>query len=212
MVVEAQQLFNGRNERICRSHRFRRRNNGNKRVRNPISRRILPAFQGVYLAVDRGDMRLTRFLKLITRTQDFSAALLLGFVLAISTWLILMPFNKQVQQATMLRFHLQSKSFIAWCGLQVVPSMYNLENRYWLTEVRQNSDGKWTLHKVDSGMANHFPTRMLTSYDARYRFYGERRQTEMLLESRFQNRALVTKWRVERQVDNSLIVTQEPTN
>jgi hypothetical protein len=157
-------------------------------------------------------MRLSRFFKTITHTQDFSAALLFGFVLAIATWLVLMPFNKRVQQATMLRFHLQSKSFLAWCGLQVVPSMYNLENRYWLTESHQNRDGTWSQKKIDSGMANHFPTRLLTSYDARYRFYGDRRQAEMHLESRFQNQALVTKWKIVRQLDNSLIVTQEPAN
>ena len=157
-------------------------------------------------------MRLSRFLRAITRTRDFSAALLFGFVLAITTWLLFMPFNKRVQQATMLRFHLQSKSFLSWCGLQVVPAMYNLENRYWLTESKQNRDGTWTKTRVDAGTANHFPTRMLTSYDARYRFYGERRHAEMLLESRFQDQALVTKWRVVRQPDNSLIVTQEPSN
>lgn len=151
-------------------------------------------------------MRLVRFVKSIVRTDDLPAAMMFGLILAIAVWLVLLPVSRSIQQATLMRFHLQSPSFSAWCGLQVVPAMYNLENRYWLHEPVEVAEGEGTMRCVESGTANHFPTRMLTSFDARYRFYRERNQTEVLLESRFQDQVLATRWRVEKGADNSLVI------
>jgi hypothetical protein len=151
-------------------------------------------------------MRLVRFLRSIVRTDDLSAAVVLGLILAIAVWLVLLPVNRSIQQATLMRFHLQSPSFLAWCGLQVVPAMYNMENRYWLNEPIRVGDDEISMRCVEAGTTNHFPTRMLTSFDARYRFYRERNQAEVLLESRFQGQALATRWHVEKGPDNSLVI------
>jgi hypothetical protein len=140
------------------------------------------------------------------QTDDLPAAAILGLLFAIALWLMMLPFSQRIQQATLMRFHLQSPSFLAWCGLQVVPAMYNLENRYWLHEPIELGEKESSLRCVETGTTNHFPTRMLTSFDARYRFYRQRDRAEVVLESRFQDQVLATRWQVEKGPNNALVV------
>lgn len=148
-------------------------------------------------------MRINQFLKNIVQTGDLSAATLFGVILAIAVWLVGLPMSTKIQQATLMRFHLQSPSFLAWCGLQVVPAMYNMENRYWLSE-RVGQDGVGDLRCVESGTTNHFPTRMITSFDARYRFFRQLDHAEVLLESRYRDQVLATRWLVDKDSNNVL--------
>ncbi len=147
-------------------------------------------------------MRINQFLRNVVQTGDLSAATLFGVILAIAVWLVSLPFSEKIQQATLMRFHLQSPSFLAWCGLQVVPAMYNLENRYWLSERVEQDDATRSVRCIESGTTNHFPTRMITSFDARYRFFRQLDHAEVILESRYRDQVLATRWQVDKDSNN----------
>jgi hypothetical protein len=113
----------------------------------------------------------------IWNSKDVASAILLAAIVAVACWIMALPFSSAVQEAYLKRFHLATPSFLAWSAQQTVPTMYNFENRYWVSKRPLTNDqtfgrddrptsGK-TMAGFDSGMLNHFPTRKITFGDAR---------------------------------------------
>lgn len=116
------------------------------------------------------------FIKQIWTEKDYASGLLFGAIAGVCLWIIALPVSTQVQNAYFQRFHLATPNFVVWSAQQVVPAMYNLENRYWfdrtpLTDQESfDSPIRKAGHNFDgfeTGMVNHFPTRKFTFGDAR---------------------------------------------
>lgn len=147
---------------------------------------------------------MVRFLQLVWQTRDWPAVGLVMLILVVSGWCILLPFAPQLQTATMQRFHLSSSDYFRWACQQPIPSMYNLENRYWITDSSILVDSSGTaliapagfseaIEPIDSGFANHFPTRVLTFGDGRHKYLSNSdRPIYLMVESRYRGRWLQT--------------------
>ena len=134
------------------------------------------------------------------RTRDWQAVLLAGLALVVAAWLSCLPFSSTLQRLSLARFHLSSSSFAEWAWQQPIPPMYNFENHYWLYSP--------SLAVTDSGRLfdptvaeqteaiNHFPARVVTFADNRYRLFHERTERYVRLQSRYRERELNTIWHV----------------
>lgn len=89
------------------------------------------------------------------------------------------------------QFHLRSSSFVQWAIMQLVPSMYNFENQFWLYNLE--------------GWVNHFPLRMLTFVHYRQEFFNMDEFGVVKIRSRYNNQALETLYMIEL-VDDALVI------
>jgi hypothetical protein len=121
---------------------------------------------------------MLQLIKQIWITKDAASALLLAAIVGVALWIGALPVSSSVQDAYLKRFHLATPSFIGWSAQQIVPAMYNLENRYWFSRDRLTVKETFenTNHRAfssrnfdgpETGMVNHFPTRKFTFGDAR---------------------------------------------
>ncbi len=160
-------------------------------------------------------MRWRTFLRGSIRSRDWLAVSLSGVLLLIGGWLLALPFCPPVQRATIDRFHLVTPSFGWWAAQQAIPSMYNLENRYWIAPVPP-ADGKLQLTPaVDpTGYLNHYPVRVVTFADSRARWLVKDEAAESAakektrfycLQSTYQDSARCS-WLEVRLVDGQLVL------
>jgi hypothetical protein len=124
--------------------------------------------------------------RLICEKRDVAGALLCALVICISIWQLALPLSRSVQDATLARFHLASPSFAGWALQQPIPSMYSFENRYWIIDEESNH----TVH--ESKIVNHFPTRLFTFGDNRYRLLNEGISKTLVVRSRYRGNERVT--------------------
>jgi hypothetical protein len=122
--------------------------------------------------------------------SDREYLLITLLVVLVALWLLAMPFSRFVQQATLNRFHLQTRSFLVWALQAPVPAMYNFHNRY-RVEPRPLSTSPG---EPLTGTVNHFPVRIYTFGNTR-RFMMHYRARHMLtVESRYRGHSLTTRW------------------
>jgi hypothetical protein len=76
---------------------------------------------------------MLKFVRQISRTRDYQSLALLLLIVSAAVWLIVLPFSRTVQSVYLQRFHLATPDFASWAIQQPVPSMYNFENRYWVS-------------------------------------------------------------------------------
>lgn len=114
---------------------------------------------------------------------DRPSRLLLTVVLVVSAWQLALPLWPWVQQVTMRRFQLRTENYWAWAMQQCIPSMYSFENRYWVLDRDPNSllGDLSESHIIESRVINHFPARVFTFGDNRYRFLTSDLQAKSLL-------------------------------
>lgn len=134
------------------------------------------------------------------RSQDRFAFAIIALVVAVSGWILAMPISQSIQSATLARFHLCTPNYWAWSAQQLIPSMYNFENRYWWfagsTPLEQRGegtpgiDGQW----IETRVVNHFPGRLLTFGDSRHRLLGTGESCHLVLRSRYRGNELATVW------------------
>jgi len=98
--------------------------------------------------------------------QDWSFCLMTVTIFLVVIWLLLTPISSQIANHTMLRFHLQSRSFPIWAFQFPIPAMYNFANQY---EVDDYPPGLIDplFHDSQPRFLNHFPARCFTFADAR---------------------------------------------
>jgi hypothetical protein len=104
--------------------------------------------------------------------MDLPGKLVMTFVLVLSLWQLALPLWPLVQDATLQRFQLRTNNFVLWAMQQCIPSMYSFENRYWVydQDPRLTAPGEQVAEALESRLINHFPTRVFTFGDNRFRF------------------------------------------
>lgn len=116
---------------------------------------------------------------------------IIAVLVLVATWLLLMPWVPAIASATMHRFHLRTRSFPAWAVQQPIPSMYNFANRY---EVREVSPGmlnpvfatsETLFGTSEKRYLNHFPTRVLTFANTRYRYLSDGGDRWLIIDSSY---------------------------
>ncbi len=130
--------------------------------------------------------------------SDWPSAVLLFAIVATSIWIVLNPLSQTVREVSLQRFHLANRGFAQWAILQPVPTMYNFENRYWvserpLSEIELARPIENVINQdFRTRQANHFPARLFTFGDSR-KFYLENRGRHFLyLSSRYRGNELKT--------------------
>ena len=125
---------------------------------------------------------------------------IVALVVIITTWLLLMPFVPAIASATMHRFHLRSGSFTWWAIQQPIPSMYNFANRFQVSDVPPgfSSDPLFadplfpeaSTQAVEKRYLNHFPTRIVTFANTRYRYLNDGQDRWITIDTRYRGQML----------------------
>lgn len=140
------------------------------------------------------------FFAALRRSHDTFALALVALVVTVSGWILAMPMCRPIQTATLERFHLRTPSYWGWAAQQPIPSMYNFENRYWwFAGLAPEADrGTSRLfaddHSIETRVVNHFPGRLLTFGDGRYRLLGKGDEGHLVIRSRYRGQELATVW------------------
>ncbi len=140
----------------------------------------------------------------IHQTRDWQAIVLLLLLGSAATWILILPFSGSFQTAAMKRFHLTTACYWQWAVQQTIPSMYNFENRYWISETQLEPEqlGKDVASArklgLNSRFANHFPARVFTFADTRHHYLGpEKREgvpaRYLYLQSRYRGTTVRTR-------------------
>lgn len=140
------------------------------------------------------------FLAALRRSHDALTLSMITLVVGVSVWILAMPVCRPIQSATLGRFHLCTPTYMAWAAQQPIPSMYNFENRYWLFAGSAPEDGSEVARRIaedqwlESRVVNHFPGRLLTFGDGRYRLLGKGESCHLVLRSCYRGNQLATVW------------------
>ena len=151
-------------------------------------------------------MRITEFLQSILGNGDLYSRLFLGLLAAIAAWMICLPFFEFAQRAALNRYQLQNRFYPAWAMQQIVPSIYNFENEYRFESANPRPDPELAAFTRTKRL-NHFPLRIVTYFDGRYRLFHEGHGGILRVNSRFQDIELETDWQIDAQPDGSLRMT-----
>lgn len=147
-------------------------------------------------------------------STDVGFYAIIGLVATIVVWLMLMPIVPSIAETTINRFHLRTRSFPQWVIQQPIPSMYNLANHYRVT--RETAGGETEV--LESGAINHFPTRIITFANGRYRSLHDRIECQLVVTSSYRGIRQQTQYQITpnksggfamRQIDESEIAPIE---
>lgn len=138
-----------------------------------------------------------------TPKRDYGFIAIVGLVVINAVWLLLMPWVPAVASTTLNRFHLRSGSFVAWAIQFPVPSMYNFANRFQVSTMPPGSlarmvdpilieplDGSSPAIATEFRYINHFPTRVLTFADMRYRSLNGGNECWLTIDSTYRGQRL----------------------
>jgi hypothetical protein len=128
------------------------------------------------------------------RPADWGYRIILAFVVVVSIWMIATPLIPKVAGTTMRRFHLNSSSFLTWSWQFPIPAMYNFANRYQIRRVPSSlvTDGLLSEFAVTPTWryANHFPTRVFTFGDGRYKLLRSGQSVWVDVESSYRGQTI----------------------
>ena len=127
-----------------------------------------------------------------SRRFDFGFIAIIALVGVIVLWLLLTPLVPAVASATLHRFHLRSSSFSVWAIQFPIPTMYNFANRF---EVREIPLGivDPILEESERRYLNHYPSRVVTFFNTRYRHLHDRQDRWITIESAYRGQRLETR-------------------
>jgi hypothetical protein len=137
---------------------------------------------------------LKRFLTTLPR--DPLRAVIVAFLVGTVLFQLLIPVSATVARAAMARFHLRSSSVVLWQLMQIVPSMYNFENRIWITEAPLDDEALAEPPSTTGFYINHYPARTLTYGYQRRWLGGLKKPLYVTLRSRYQGHDLVTRFKL----------------
>lgn len=99
-------------------------------------------------------------------SPDRGFCAIVALIVIIAAWLLLFPFVTPIAQTTLNRFHFKTGTFWQWAIQQPIPAMYSFRNTYEVTKTSTET-GQPTV--TESGTINHFPLRVVTFANGRYR-------------------------------------------
>lgn len=139
-------------------------------------------------------------------------AAIVAMVMFVVLWLLMTPLVPRVAMETMRRFHLRSSNYAVWAAQFPIPAMYNFANRVRFANLdlsenqkdpsspagntpASNTLANSTPASTEPTMSpwryvNHFPTRVITFADGRYRYMRKRQRHRFELESRYRGQTL----------------------
>jgi len=143
--------------------------------------------------------RTFQFFGSCRQQRDWSALVLFGIVAVVALVAAAVLVSKDMRVANLRRFHLGSEHYFAWAAHQAVPSMYNFENRIWLSN-NMNAEGSFDTNDptLVRDTINHFPARRITFGNYRMRQFKDHDQVMFLMSSQFCGDRLETLWHVRR--------------
>lgn len=134
--------------------------------------------------------------------RDYGFLAIMTLVAINAVWLLLMPWVPTIASATLHRFHLRSSSFGAWAIQFPIPSMYNFANHFEVSKFPPGMVDPILADPLESGPAdpltrsryiNHFPFRIITFANTRYRFLHDGRDRWVTLESTYRGQSIETQ-------------------
>ncbi len=127
------------------------------------------------------------------RPIDYGFRAIVTLVVLIAIWLLLMPWVPAIASATLHRFHLRTSWFALWAIQQPIPSMYNFANRY---EVREIPPGLLDpiIDTSEKRYINHFPVRVLTFANTRYRYLHDGRDRWVTVDSTYRGQSIESRY------------------
>lgn len=127
------------------------------------------------------------------RRPDYFFGVIVALVLSIFLWLLLMPWVPAIASVTLHRFHLRTGTFMGWAIQQPIPSMYNFANRF---EVREIPEGLLdpVLDTAEKRYLNHFPPRILTFANTRYRYLHDGKDRWLTIDSSYRGQTIQTRY------------------
>ncbi|MEM9828337.1 MAG: hypothetical protein AAF958_17240 [Planctomycetota bacterium] len=160
---------------------------------------------------------------------DLGFRIIRGLIVLVVIWLIATPLFPAVARCTMRRFHLQGDSFAFWAAQFPIPAMYNFSNKYrvreyppgFLDPLLQPLDLEGDDLESDKPapdidpqafrtatqrawkQANHFPARVITFADGRYRFLRLGQSRWFDLETSYRGQTLRSQFEL-RPIDGRL--------
>jgi len=133
--------------------------------------------------------------------EDKSFGIVITAILCIVTWLLLTPVNPRIAKQTLLRFHLQTKSFAAWACQFPIPSMYNFANQYKIDDYPPGLIMPLFEENIPRHL-NHFPTRCFTFADGRGKELLNGENKWVTLDSSYRGQSLHSKFHLQPDSSN----------
>jgi hypothetical protein len=132
--------------------------------------------------------------------HDTGFIAIVALVAVIAIWLLLTPVVPSIASASLNRFHLRSRSFAVWAIQFPIPTMYNFANRF---EVRKVPVGPIDPILEENGKRylNHFPARVLTFFNTRYRHLNEGTDRWVTIESSYRGQTVTTRFHAKPKAD-----------
>lgn len=137
-----------------------------------------------------------------TPKRDCGFMAIVAIVVVNVAWLLLMPWVPAIASATLHRFHLRSGSFATWAIQFPIPSMYNFGNRFQVSTIPPGMvdsllemplDGSSPTIAPEPRYINHFPARVVTFADLRYRYLSDGKDRWITITSTYRGERLETK-------------------
>jgi hypothetical protein len=134
--------------------------------------------------------------------KDKSAAVFYAVLLFIFIFLAFLPFSGSVQRLLMGKFHLTLKPFSGWAVTQLLPAMYNFENKlFWSAEMLNENLLANPAPGVYHLSVNHYPMRMVYFTPHRKAVVFSR-PLYIYLQSAYRGRAFVTSYLISSTPQN----------
>lgn len=138
--------------------------------------------------------------------RDVLGFAIFGGLCVVATATVSILFSQTMKEAALKRFHLATASYPAWAAHQMVPAMYNFENRIRFSNVIHPQGEFDTQHPSYLGDAvNHFPARFITFGDQR-RVFADGKDGMFEMTSAFAGTTLVSRWELIHQNDDTVHV------
>ena len=151
-------------------------------------------------------IRAVKFLIHCTRQRDWFGLALFGLLILVGVSAVSILFSQTMKEAALKRFHLASDSFPNWAAHQIVPAMYNFENRIKFSNVI-NDQGRFDPSEDSylESAVNHFPARFITFGDQRPVFSNDK-DGMFEMQSVFGDTSLVSRWNITHDQPGKLTV------
>ena len=120
--------------------------------------------------------------------RDYGFIAIVTLAIGVAFWLLFMPWVSVIASSTMNRFHLRTPSFVRWAMQFPIPSMYNCANEYKV----QGFPPGFADPIIDDNWRyiNHFPARIITFADARYRHLSRKEDRWFTLRSSYRGQTI----------------------
>lgn len=128
--------------------------------------------------------------------MDVGFRSIVALVAIVVIWLLLTPLVPSIARASMQRFHLRGESFWVWAVQFPIPTMYNFANRYQISELPPDLVDP-VLIESDKRYINHFPTRVVTFFNTRYRYLNAGTDRWLTIETTYRGQRIESQFHVK---------------